>query len=141
MKVKVTLEEVPSFPSVPRGLVEEKSWTTVRRGRFQRPENIMVLEGRAILRGLERRARDVREHGRRALHLADNQSFVLAAAKGRWSNWGSWVIIRQMASLSLATGIKLRLRWLEGPRNPADKPSRHLVGGVLRDALPAASLR
>lgn len=120
----VTLDEVPNFPSGPRDLVEEKNWKTVRRGRFKKPEGIMILEGRAVAMGIEKRARNKNEHHKKCLHLADNHSFVLAGEKGRSSVYSILVLLRRIASLCLAADISLKLRFLEGKRNPADAPSR-----------------
>lgn len=114
----------PDFPSIPKELVGNKSWRVLRKGIFRKPEEVVMFEGRASLMALEWRARDVRHHHKRHLHFCDNQSFVLAMAKGRSSHRGVLGLLRRATSLVLATGMEFSIRWLAGSRNPADEPSR-----------------
>ena len=59
------------------------------------------------------------------LIFCDNLSFVTSWSKGRCTHFGALAEIRRMFALCQVCHIDLRVRFLEGTRNPADPPSRH----------------
>lgn len=113
-----------SFPSLPTAVVEEKPWRVTQWGNFRFPDNIQRLEARACFLALREKLRDPRCHGMRNLNYCDNLSFVLAFGKGRSRDFGTLSIQRKFSAMLFATMTTVRMRWLEGLRNPADEPSR-----------------
>jgi hypothetical protein len=56
---------------------------------------------------------------------SDNTGVVKAIKKRRWSpNHDLDVILQRVLSISEDNGLRLKVGWVLGVRNPADKPSR-----------------
>ena len=111
-------------PSLPDSIVDEKRWRLAIQQRWTFHEHINVLELRVAVSALRRAARDSRFFGRRLLVLSDNMVAVLLLEKGRSRVRGLNALCRKAAAYLLATGMHLRVRYLETDRNPADGPSR-----------------
>lgn len=126
---------VETFPGLPSSVVEEKVWQVRQWGCFRHPDHIGRLEARACLLAVKEKLRNPACHGLRAVHFCDNLSFVLAFGKGRCKDFGSLSIMRKFSALLLGTNTVLRMRWLEGARNPADAPSRRKAR-LLRQRIP-----
>ncbi|CAK0810560.1 unnamed protein product, partial [Prorocentrum cordatum] len=102
-------------------------WQVVSSGGWARVENIVVLEGRAIVHSLRHALRDSKSFGRRLLFLSDNMGLVCALQKGRSSAGGVLRIARQWAAWCLAGGVQASVRWIPSERNVADAPSRRRI--------------
>ena len=63
-------------------------------------------------------------HGKNFVVLSDNMSIVLALSKGRCCEFSLPKQVRKVAALLLATGARLRVRWIPSEVNPADEGSR-----------------
>eukprot|EP00438_Fugacium_kawagutii_P010865 Skav216249 [mRNA] locus=scaffold20:133295:138540:- [translate_table: standard] len=99
-------------------------WKQLSNGAWGRHESIPILEGRAIVWVAQHLARSSKQHHRRHLILSDSMSCTLALSKGRSSNSGMNRVCRQVASVLLATGLRISVRWIPSELNPADRPSR-----------------
>lgn len=85
-----------------------------------------MREARALLLGVRRICRGHKHHGKHVVILVDSLAVALAVDKGRSSTPGISVVVRRIASLVLAAGIYLHVRWLPSELNSADSPSRGL---------------
>ena len=98
--------DAPLPPRGFAGLSEEMlfpmdAWKEVLFGRWSRDENILRLEGRALLIGLRRRLRALRSRGSLMLFLCDNLSLTLALTKGRSSGHLLNQTCREFCALSI----------------------------------------
>ena len=117
---------VSAFPEVPKEVING-TWEVVSSGRWDRKENIVVLEGRALVHALRHALRDSKTFGKRVLFISDNFSSVLALTKGRSSSRGLCRVARQWCAYSLAGAVTPYLRWIPSEWNPADAPSRRAI--------------
>eukprot|EP00973_Karenia_brevis_P064060 8902369-Karenia_brevis.AAC.1 len=117
-------EPNPNFEEIPAGLLKNDSWRSVFSARMYKPENIIMLEGRATLAALRHKARASHCFRHKHLLLGDNLGLVLALEKGRSSNFGILVMCRRTAAYSVALGSKFFYRWLPSELNHADHGSR-----------------
>jgi hypothetical protein len=110
----------PDFtpPSVP--------WSTIVSSRWQRPEieHINILEARALGTAIRWVLSFPHSVGRRLLAFSDSQVVVSSVSKGRSSSFSLLRRLRYLASLLLASGLLLTMRWIPSAANPADSPSR-----------------
>ena len=102
----------------------ESEWCEVIAGRWKKKDHINVTELRALLVALRVHTKLPAAHNTKALDFCDSQVVVAAAAKGRSSARPLLRLLRQLAALSLASGIEVGLRWIETARQPADGASR-----------------
>ncbi|CAK0837915.1 unnamed protein product, partial [Prorocentrum cordatum] len=117
--IEVNFEEIdPSF------LLPLDSWKLKVLGRWRRPEDIMRLEGRALITGVRHRLRRAGALGHIILSLCDNLSLTLALDKGRSSHSVLNQTCRELAALSILTGSSVAVRWFPSELNSADKGSR-----------------
>ena len=112
------------IPPLPSSVVVEDRWKLAIRQRWAFPEHINVLELRVAVSAVQRAARDSRFLGKRLLLLSDNMVAVCLLEKGRSRIRSLNRFCRKAAGYVLATGIDIRIRYLETDRNPADGPSR-----------------
>lgn len=71
------------FPGVDAAGLKESLWSTVRQGFFRHAEDILVLEARAAVKGMERLACGAYGSRMRQLFFLDNMSLVLCLCRGR----------------------------------------------------------
>ncbi len=84
----------------PELLLPLDAWQTAFAGRWQRPEGILRLEGRALVRALPHRVRALRVSGSVWQFVCDNMSVVLAVSKGRSSSPYVNQTIREILSIN-----------------------------------------
>ena len=114
----------PSFPEVPADMLNAEHWKLVLADRWLRDDGILILEARAVLKAALRVAHST--HGRHChvVILVDNMSVVLAMSRFRSKDYKLLVMIRRLASISLARDIKFHLRWIPSEFNYSDEGSR-----------------
>lgn len=114
-----------SFPEIDRSVLEPSKWKTVKLGKWNnKQEPITVKEGRALVLALRRLARSSKARNKRHLIFVDSLTLAFCVCKGRSSSYKLLRICQQISALCLATGIKLRVRWIPSEWNIADGPSR-----------------
>ena len=94
------------FPEVPPEGLRESLWSTVFRGRWHRPEKIGLLEGRSLVRSVQRMCNSVYGHDLKCLFLGDNLGVILAFARSRASDFETLVQIRKSSSYLLARNVR-----------------------------------
>jgi len=104
------------------------AWNEVLFGRWTREEDILRLEGRALLIGLRRRLRALRSRGSLMLFLCDNLSLTFAITKGRSSGHLLNQTCRELCALSICYNISVVVRWLPSEWNTSDAGSRRVTG-------------
>ena len=119
-----SIELNPAFPEVPEEMLREDRWHQLWNLQYHYKEPIHVLELRSILGAVKHVSRDCQFHGSRCLILNDNMGVVLAVSKGRCSNYSMLRLLRRIAAVTLATNIRICVRWIPSERNAADKGSR-----------------
>ena len=72
--------------------------------------------------------RSERKHAHRVVVLVDAKAVLGAAAKGRSSALSFKVQLRKLAALTLAGDFLIRYIYIPSEDNPADAPSRGVVG-------------
>ena len=99
-------------------------WRTVYHGKWQATEHTNVQELRALV-GLARHlARPRRRWGEKCLVFVDSMVALGAASKGRSSSRPLLRLCRQLAAVTLSTGLRMLLRYIPSEWNPADASSR-----------------
>ncbi len=101
-------------------------WSTAFHGRWSGPEDIMRLEGRALVMSVRHALRSTQNLGHHLVFLCDNLALVLAVTKGRGSSPSLNATCRELSALSLLTGCSFHFRWVPSELNPSDGPSRGL---------------
>ena len=119
-------------PCLPDSLCQADRWHTVIQGLWAHQEHIMLMEGRSTLLCVRREARNSHSHGCMLGVWNDNLSSTSAFDKGRSMNLGLLSLCRRMGAIVIGCRYRLRLRYVESDRNPADKGSRRPAGGGLR---------
>lgn len=140
------------FNEVPDHVLLFDKWTTVHSKPWQKQENILRTEGRALVWSFKHQLRSQANLNQRILALVDNLPLALGAAKGRANSPHLLPTLRQICALSLVSGSRLYVRWIPSEKNVADAPSRRFKGiqappnaplrappGLLRHNLHAAS--
>jgi hypothetical protein len=92
--------------------------------KVQDDEHINIREGRAFLAYLRWVLRTPHRHGRRVVVLIDSKVWIGAAAKGRSASWKLNRLLRQVAALVMAAGLRLHLVFVPSKHNPSDAASR-----------------
>ena len=114
----------PSFPEVPATVLNSEHWTLVMADRWMFHDDILVLEARAVLKAAYRIAHSAHGRNCHAVVLVDNMSVVLAMSRYRAKTFKLLVMIRRLASIALARGIRFHLRWIPSEFNYSDEGSR-----------------
>ncbi|CAK0875165.1 unnamed protein product, partial [Prorocentrum cordatum] len=112
----------------PNFLLPLDSWKLKVFGRWQRPEDIMRLEGRALITGVRHRLRRAGASGHVILSLCGNLSLTLALEKGRSSHYVLNQICRESAALRILTGSSVAARRFSSELDSADKGGRAIGG-------------
>ena len=73
----------PEFPELYQSKIDAHPWRLIQARPYHHREPIHLKEGRAVLFGLKRKARQIRNHHQRHLALTDNLGLALALEKGR----------------------------------------------------------
>gem|GEM_PF-4462442 len=100
-------------------------WSTIVSSRWQDEEHINRLEARAVGTAIRWVLSSPLAIGRRLLVVSDSQVVVGALAKGRSSSHSLLRVLRGVAALLLASGLRIHMRWVASADNPADGPSRN----------------
>jgi hypothetical protein len=104
--------------------IQSTNWSTIVASPWQHPEHINVLEVRAVSTAVRWALSFPGTIGRRVVILSDSTVAACSVMKGRSSSPLLLPRLRQLASLVLASGVRLHLRWIPTEVNPADRPSR-----------------
>ena len=115
-----------NFVEVPRHILRKVDWKIDMHGAWQHEDNILVLEGYALLKALSRVALTVHGQHIRQLMLVDNLPIALAFDRGRSRNFKVLRLIRKFSALCLSRAITCSVRWVPSEYNCADGPSRFL---------------
>jgi hypothetical protein len=100
------------------------NWRVIVASQWQQPEHINSLELRAVSTAVRWALSSPMSIHKRLLILSDSLVTVYSVTKGRSSSRLLLPRLRQLASLVLASGIRLYVRWIPTELNPADEPSR-----------------
>ena len=122
--MSVAADEMKHFHEIDLVKGNPLEWKVVHSAAHGLKEHINITEGRALLHAIHHRIRSGASLGKRLLFLVDNMALCLAVNKGRSSKASLKGILREIASISLATGCKITCRWIPSELNVADKPSR-----------------
>lgn len=118
------------FDEVSPRLVHRSDWKACVCGRWKDSENILRLEGRALILGLRHRLRSQCAAGRRQVFLSDNLSLVLALMRGRASSPQLLPVCRAAFAHSMFPDVHVSVRWVASEFNPADAASRAGASGA-----------
>ena len=113
-----------SFVEVPRALLRKSDWEVNLYGKWAYPDDILVLEGHALVKSLSRIAHTRHGKDARQLLLVDNLPVALAFDRGRSRNYKVLRCIRKFSALCLSRNLACAVRWIPSELNSADKPSR-----------------
>ena len=131
-----------SFPEISGALLSKSAWDIAQAGEWSRPEHIVHLEARALVKSFEISV-EKGGHGRyRQLLLSDSMSAVLAFERGRARNFRILRHIRRLYATALLYDVDVHFRWIPSELNPADGPSRlasKVESKSLLSQLPLAS--
>lgn len=113
------------FEEVPAQLLRRELWTPRVWGKWDFSENIVVLEGRALVKSLKRIALTVFGSNIRQVLLVDNLSVALSFDRCRSRDFKLLKQIRKFCSYLLARNISASIRWVPSELNNSDIPSRY----------------
>lgn len=119
-----TAAETNPFDAPAATAPEQYHWSTVISSPWSRQEHINALEIRAVASAVRWVLSFPHSVGCRVAVLCDSLVTVFSVTKGRSSSPMLLPRLRQLASLVLASGLRLYLRWVPTELNPADAPSR-----------------
>ena len=94
----------PDFPEVCPALLQKQLWKRAVSGKWAYDSNILILEGCACLKAVERIASTCSDC--RTLILGDNMAAVLAFGRCRARDHKLLLLVRRMAAFSLSRGIR-----------------------------------
>ena len=113
-----------SLSSVDSQLLQSRDWTVAWSSPWKYKANILETEAHALNCTVEHLLRANRNIGKHVVCLVDNLPAALFATKGRGKSHLLKGPLRKIASLLLATGSRLHVRWIPSELNIADRPSR-----------------
>ena len=108
------------FPEVPAELLRPSLWASKGHGQWQHVEDILVLEARALVKGLHRVACSSFGRNVRQLLLVDNMAVSLAFERRRSTTFRLLIHIRRFSAIALAKNIFTATRWVPSELNSAD---------------------
>ena len=112
------------FEEVPAKWPMRRHWAPKMWGRWRYPENILVLEARAVLKSLKRIALTRYGHDMRQLLLCDNMPAVLSFERCRSKSYKVLKVLREFGAYCFAHNIYVSVRWIPSGLNILDEPSR-----------------
>jgi hypothetical protein len=121
-------ETDPKFPEVPKEWLEDDQWRICGAGKWAFEDNIVRLEGRALLKAIRRLALTRFGTFIRQVILCDNMSVVLSFNRCRAKDFRLLCLIRRFQAYCIARHIRVSVRWVPSELNSADKPSRFFDG-------------
>ena len=89
-------EQDESFPEIPPGRLAASSWRLVRYGTFKYEAGILILEARALERGVARLAQTAPGKNTRVLSVCDNMAVTWAVGRSRARDFALLVQIRRI---------------------------------------------
>ena len=116
-------------------------WRLLFKGNWKDVEHNNVLELRTVVQVLRHLARNSNCWRRRVLVMTDSLVSLGVLSKGRSSARALLHLARVAASVQLAFGILLYLRWVPSERNVADGPSRQVGLGAAMETQALHLLR
>jgi hypothetical protein len=102
------------------------NWSTIISSKWKWSEHINILETRAISTAVKWVLSFPYSIQHRVIILTDSLVSLFSISKGRSSSYQLLSRLRTLASLLLASGMRLYLRYVPSEDNPADFPSRNL---------------
>jgi len=129
-------EMVDGFPEVPTKLLVGRKWKTV----IVRPwlfdgDPINHLEGRALLKAVERVIYSSYGINMRQVALVDNLTVALCFGRYRAKTMAMLRLVRKVAALCLAANVRLTVRWVPSELNSADEGSRVYGDGASENLI------
>ena len=122
---EMMLISVDNFPQVPLEVVEASGWEDVASGQWRyKDENIIVLESRALTRGIEILAATHQLYRKRCVALVDKMSAALSFERRRSRNFLVLTCIRKLDGLCPALALVVTVRWTPSEVNMSDRHSR-----------------
>ena len=112
------------FIEVPRALLHKADWEVKLHGKWEHSDNILVLEGYALLKSLMRVAGTKHGQNIRLLLLVDNLPIALSFDRRRSRKFKVLRLIRKFSAVCLACNLACSVRWIPSEYNAADAPSR-----------------
>lgn len=131
-----------NFEEVPASMLHKELWQPKLWGKWDYPDNIVVLEGRALVKSLKRIALTTFGHSIRQLLLVDNLSVALAFDRCRSRDYKLLKQIRRFCGYLLSRNIAASIRWVPSELNNSDEPSRYFSdepSKLLTDSIPHGS--
>ena len=125
------------FNEIDKQVLTEDNWRLCIRGQWNRSENILMSEARALLMAVRHRLRNVSSFGQKHVFLVDNLPLALASGKGRANSRHLAYSCRALCAYALATGSTFYVRWVPSEFNYADDPSRglHSPGALIKHEI------
>ena len=117
-----------NFKEVPSAGLTRKLWQPTMHGRWKFKEDILVLEARAVMKGIRRALMTRYGHDVRQLALCDNLAAVLTFERCRSRNYKVLKILRQFGAYCFARNVRVSVRWIPSELNIADEGSRLAEG-------------
>ena len=117
------------FKEVPSGGLVRRLWHSTMHGRWAYTEDILVLEARAVLKGIKRALLTRYGHDIRQLALCDNLAAVLTFERCRSRNYYQVLkVLRQFGAFCFARNVRVSIRWIPSELNISDEGSRLAEG-------------
>ena len=117
-----------SFKEVPAAGLKRRLWQPTMHGNWEFSEDILVLEVRAVMKGIKRALLTRFGHDIRQLALCDNLAAVLTFERCRSRNYKVLKVLRQFGAYCFARNVRVSLRWIPSELNIADEGSRIAEG-------------
>ena len=119
------------FPEVPLEVVEASGWMDVASGRWRhRNESIIVLESRALTRGVENPRKYPTTVSKKVCDACGQYG---SFERRRSRNFLVLTCIRKLAGLCFALDLAVTVRWIPSEINVSDRPSRIHDPSDIRD--------
>ena len=116
------------FKEVPAAGLVRRLWHATMHGSREFEEDILVLEARAVLKGIRRALMTRFGHSIRQLALCDNLAVVLTFERCRSRNYKVLKVLRQFAAYCFARNVRVTIRWIPSELNISDEGSRLAEG-------------